>query len=98
MNQGYDPFFTEETAAAMSLMGQELEKSYRGVADEVTAFVNRFRMSDTPFLVASMESFVTAMKENFDKHDQMLYALVTITGSRVVVSRMAPRRDSNEES
>jgi hypothetical protein len=82
----HDPFVTNELTLAISAMGRELETSYQGVLKEVSDFVGGFRMCDTPFLVAALENATTAMKSRFDKHDDMLYRLVTIPGTTVVIS------------
>lgn len=90
-----DAFATRELAMAISSMGKELEHSYRGVSDAVTAFVNSFRRCDAALLVASMENFVAALKEGFDQADKVLYGLIRAPGSTVIVAQGRITKEEN---
>lgn len=93
MTMKHEPFVTQDLGKAMSAMGAELEKSYTGVSDAASEFVNSFRRCDAPLLVAAMEHLTAAMKENFDKHDEVLYKLVTMPGTTVVVMSKHIRKE-----
>lgn len=88
-----EPFVTRELAQALSAMGSELQKSYDDVSNAVTEFVNSFLVIDSPLLVAALEQITTAMKENFNEHEKMLYRLVVMPGTSVVVMSKRIRKE-----
>ena len=93
----HEPFVTQELRKAVSAMGAELQKSYEGVSVATTEFVNSFRVCDTPLLVAAMEAITEAIKNNFDKHDEVLYKLVTMPRTTTIVTTIPIRREGSDD-